>query len=339
MKSKMTILLSICSVFFIFSITGVSAAADSKVIELKYANNSPQTQLVNYAPNLWLKELEKRAGGRVKVTTYYGGVLGKVPETINMLNTGMCNMSTIPIPVFSGMFPMSDVTSLPFFISDLRTSQEMITDLYDKGLLDKEYSKIKLLWFQAVYAVNPMFRNKKVNKLEDLKGMKIRVMPGAPGKTMKALGATPVSMHSGDVYTALERGTVDGTITTPDWFDAVKLYEVTKYYLWAPVAGGVHATVMSLKYWNSLPPDIQAIMEELSKKAANWHVEESERVYSELVEKIKAKSDAYSLAPEELERWKKATAGVIDEWTSEMDAKGYPARDVVKEAKKFLENR
>ncbi len=96
--------------------------------------------------------------------------------------------------------------------------------------------------------------------------------------------------------------------------------------------------MMSQDKWNSLPPDIQAIMEELSGKAKYQFLEEADRRDSEMPIQIKAtKVDSYSLSGSEVSRWQKATQGVVDEWASEMEAKGLPGREAVKVAKQVLE--
>jgi TRAP-type C4-dicarboxylate transport system substrate-binding protein len=341
MKAKngatQTIIVFVLAVLTAIPFAG-SVNAQTKSFEFKYASPYPQQEINNHAPALWADALDKRTGGRVKVTPYYSETLGKGPDMLHMLKTGICDVAMLNYPMFPGVFQVTDILSLPFFVPNRYIGEELIYTLYHRGLLEKEYSGFKLLWYQVNTPANFMLRNKKVTKMEDLKGLKIRVFPGTAIKTLKALGATTIAIPTTEVYTALERGTVDGLITMPDWFLSAKLHEVTKYYLWVPIAGGMHMLMMSQDKWNSLPPDIQAIMEELSGRAKYQFLGEADRRDSEMPIQIKAtKVDSYSLSGSEVSRWQKATQGVVDEWVSEMEAKGLPGREAVKVAKQVLE--
>jgi TRAP-type C4-dicarboxylate transport system substrate-binding protein len=315
----------------------VAQTAGPSVIELKYSSSLPPTEISNYAPTRWAKELEQRTSGKAKITFYHNELLGKQTEMINMLKTGVCDIALISFPTFPGMFPISDVVSLPFVAADLHITQEVYNTLFQKGILAKEFAGFKVLWFQGTPGNVPIFRNQKIATLEELKGKKIRVMPGIPTKTFKALGASPIGMPSGDVYMALERGTVDGAITSPYFYLASKMFEVTKYVVFTPISGGGKAIMMSPAKWNSLPPDIRAVMEELSAKADDWFLEESDRQEADITKQISQKVQTYSLSPEEYKRWQKATEGIVDEWVAEVEAKGLPGREAVKTAKDIAE--
>ena len=108
---------------------------------------------------------------------------------------------------------------------------------------------------------------KEIKKLEDLKGMKIRCT-GMAAKIVQALGATPVAMPMGDTYDALSRGVVDGSMAPQEALQGWKWGEVVKFTI--ENFGSSYSTgmfvVMNKEKWNSLPPDIQKIIEQINEE-------------------------------------------------------------------------
>ena len=105
--------------------------------------------------------------------------------------------------------------------------------------------------------------NREINTPEDLKGLKMR-MPGLGGDTLARLGANVQTLPGGEIFPALESGTIDATEWVGPWNDlAFGFYQVTKYYYWPgfhePGAG--LATAFNLDVWNSLTPSQQRIIE------------------------------------------------------------------------------
>jgi TRAP-type mannitol/chloroaromatic compound transport system substrate-binding protein len=114
------------------------------------------------------------------------------------------------------------------------------------------------------------FFRKEINKVEDLKGLKMRI-PGLGGAVMAKMGVIPQQLTPGDIYPALERGTIDAA----EWagpYDDFKfgLHKVAPYY-YAPGWWEPQATIMvftNLKKWEELPKHYKAIME--SAATATW---------------------------------------------------------------------
>jgi TRAP-type C4-dicarboxylate transport system substrate-binding protein len=117
------------------------------------------------------------------------------------------------------------------------------------------------------YSVGPgsLYSKKKVTSLADLKGMRIRAT-GLTAKSIEALGAVPVAMPMPEAYEALSKGVVGGNIGPPEILKGWKQAEVTKYItILPPVYNSIQYTVMNLKKWNSLPPDVQKAIEKVNE--------------------------------------------------------------------------
>jgi TRAP-type C4-dicarboxylate transport system substrate-binding protein len=104
-------------------------------------------------------------------------------------------------------------------------------------------------------------RDVQVRQLSDLEGLRFRG-PTDLLPILKALGADPVSMPMGDVYSALAKGIIDGVVAPTDTFRSLHLAEVAKYYFELEVPRGAYpARAMGMRKWNSLSPEIQDILE------------------------------------------------------------------------------
>jgi TRAP-type C4-dicarboxylate transport system substrate-binding protein len=202
--------------------------------------------------------------------------------------------------------------------------------VFDK-YLKAEFKDVKVLWFWVHPPGHFHLAKKQVKVLEDLAGLKIRAATPMTNTMVKTLGAVPVSITAPDTYTALERGTIDGTIFPWEAISSFKIAEVLKWH----VASGLYVaplfTLMNQKKYDSLPPDLRKVIDDLS---GNFGAEFNGRVWdqNELVgiEAIKkAGATIYTLPPEERQRWAARLKPIEDEWLKGMEAKGLPGRQLL----------
>jgi TRAP-type C4-dicarboxylate transport system substrate-binding protein len=131
-------------------------------------------------------------------------------------------------------------------------------------ILDNKANAVLLA--MAVYPDQAIFSKKPVRKLEDLKGLKIRVHSVALSSLVAGLGGDPLTVAFAEVYTALERGTLDAAISGTKPGYGLRWYEVAKYLV-GPISMRPHvALAMNKTAWKRLPPDIQAILKEEAER-------------------------------------------------------------------------
>jgi len=160
------------------------------------------------------------------------------------------------------------LTSSTFYPSHVYESKSlMFTNKSYKEIIETKYfdlmrpvhEKVGFIYLGSCNIGEPfhIFANFKIEKLNDLSGKKYRVFP-AFIPLIKALGGVPVNLPIGDIYTAMERGAVDGFVMTH--FGFVKdfsWHEVTKYVLDYDIYSGSTALLVNPKKWNKLSPDVQ----------------------------------------------------------------------------------
>jgi TRAP-type C4-dicarboxylate transport system substrate-binding protein len=142
-----------------------------------------------------------------------------------------------------------------------------------------------------------LFTNKKAEKPEDFKGMKIGASPSFHGYT-KGLGAINTTIQIRDYYTAMERGIVDAFTASFGVFVATGSSEVTKYVLDEPFYMTTSPILVNLKKWNSIPGHLQKIIVQAAKEQESAWPAIRDRAESNLKEKVKkAGVELYKLSP------------------------------------------
>jgi TRAP-type C4-dicarboxylate transport system substrate-binding protein len=206
-----------------------------------------------------------------------------------------------------------------------------LLNAYYKKFQPKEMDEVKVMYLHG-HGPGLLHTKTAVNKLEDLKGMKIR-STGLAAKIVGALGATPVAMGMGDTYDSLSRGVVEGSLAPQESLKTWKWGEVVKFTTecYGASYSSAFFVAMNKEKWNSLPPNIQKIIEEvneeyIAKQGANWDAidKDGRETALQLGNKIIA------LSPEEDARWAAAVKPLLDEYIKNMKEKGLPGEEILK---------
>ncbi len=238
----------------------------------------------------WLAdELQKRTNGRVKVEVVSLPELGMTGfELIRVTRAGLVDISDVIPSYVAGDVPAIEAIDLPGLFKDLDTSVKA-----HEGFLPamKKYEDKMggIVLGGYLWPAQMIFSRKPVRGPEDLKGLKVRVYGTAQTEFAKALGMVPVSIPFAEVYTALERGTVDAGFTGTYPGFALKWYEVTKYMVdvnHGPVQG---LLVVSKRTWDKVSPDLRSTLTKLGEEFSQRGWELGRRTTAEGVEKNKEK--------------------------------------------------
>jgi len=155
---------------------------------------------------------------------------------------------------------------------------------------------------------------------------------------LSALEASPVTMPTGELYLSLEKGVVDGTLFNTANMNDWKLWEVVKYYTEASFYNLAWFTVMNLSVWNSLPPEIQQVVDKSYGLNGGVMVGKGfDNDYRKNLDIAKSKGVERHVLPEEQRiKWQEVTAHVHEDWVKSMEAKGLPGRKVLTEIKRLI---
>jgi TRAP-type C4-dicarboxylate transport system substrate-binding protein len=328
---KMRGLLTLLFVMALFSLLATPSMA--QVIKLTFADQNPATGWgPTNAVQPWVKKVEEATKNRVKIDIFPAQTLAKGPDIWNAIKSGVADMGWCWHGYWPDMTPLSDILHLPgLSFKSAEQASEVLWRLYEKfPAIQREYKDFQVL---LLYAGDPRFlitSKKQIKTLEDLKGMKMRTPGGPPTEQMKALGAVPVLIPMPDVYQSLDKGVVDGNVISWEAIYSFRLYEVVKYYTFAPLTSTYFSIPMNKQKWESLPKDIQeAIMSVSGLEAAKfWGRNFFDTVEAAVAENAKKGGYTmikYNLRPEEAERWVKLSGEPVwKEWVKKMESRGRP---------------
>ena len=313
------------------------AQSFAETYTLRGVNGHPSTHIAQKPTHEWAKAIEEQTNGRVKIKIYWG-TLGKVFEFYDMIRNGDVDFGQMGTGWSGGRMPMCEIVDLAFESPDVVTGSEILRALYKQGLL-KELDEFKVLEIHSMITGNLFLAKKKVTSLDQLKGLKIRPIPGVSTKLVESWGAVPVGVRTPELYMALQKGQIDGLFTGPDNAVGMKLYEVLDYQVKIPTFSGAFVTIMNKKSWEKLPADIQKIIDEVSEETNKNRILFYEKLAKEAEATLSKNLEAYSLPPEEEAKWRQAASAVTENWIKEMEAKGYPARKAVEVMRSVVKNR
>jgi len=316
---------------------GVMAASKSKM-HLKFSTwHPPASREVKTVWKPMLEALKEKSGGRITYTLYAGGALGKGPEHYDIVAKGLSDMGYYTATWTPGRFPLSDVLSLATWVDGKDLAVDIGNQMY-KEALSKEFPGVKMIELNGCIQAF-LWTRKPVKSLADCKGLKIRAPGGHQTNYIKSLGAEPVFMPLGDVYLALETGTIDGLVTCPPLVLAFKLHEVAKYGVIATFGCVTEGVIMNQKSWDKTPDDLKPIIMEVCGNPFRTTGGLNRDVYKVMMSEIEGKGvTLYNLPAEEQQKWFKGFQGVTKKWVADLEAKGLPAKETVMKYKKATES-
>jgi len=276
-----------------------------------------------------LNELKKKSKDKVSSTLYAGGALGKAPEHYDIVAKGLSDMGYFTATFTPGRFPLTDVLSLAAWVEGKDIATDIGNAMY-KRILHKEFQGVKMIELNGCIQAF-LWTKKPVRTLDDTKGMKIRTPGGHQTNYIKSIGAEPVFMPLGDVYMAMETGTVDGLVTCPPLVLAFKLHEVAKHGVVATFGCVSEGVIMNEASWKKIPDDLKPVVEDICHNPFHTSGGLTRDVYKVMMKEITDKKvELYNLPGQEAEKWYERFRDVTRKWVADLEAKNLPAKDVVK---------
>lgn len=248
------------------AIPAVPLAQDK--MELKFSTFVPPTHgfVVDVLEPLG-KEIEKRTQGKAAVRVFAGNSpFGKTENQADQVRQGVVDLAWGLNGIPRGRYLRSSIMELPFAADSAASASKTLWAMLP-GALAEDYKGFKVL---ALHCHNPgLFhtRDRKLEKLEDLKGLRLRAVGPQTQALLSNLGATPVGMPPTQVYEALEKGTIDGTMFPWDAIKGFRLEGVLKHHLDARIYTTCFHIVMSEARYASLPAQVKKAIDDTTGSA------------------------------------------------------------------------
>jgi len=301
--------------------TGKGTTTGSQFV-IKYAHGDPPDPLNGsaHANALMFKSyVEDRTSGKVNVQIYASNELGSEREQLEGVKIGsiqMCNVSEGTVGTF---FPEILATAIPYAFRTYTEAWAALDSPYMQKLMAEMTRKTGIRCLDvAQNGFRHFSNNSRVIKTPaDMAGLKIRTMEHRGHmKMVESMGAKPVPIAWGELYTALQQKVVDGQENPPSLTYVMKFYEVQKYYTLDGHIYSIDFTFMNNKFYNSLPKEFQQIVYEGT--AISGLVHRAAETYSSAVTAVenlkKNGMQVYTPTAAEIAQFQKASQQPVIDW-------------------------
>ena len=253
-----------------FGAAGLASAQDIKERSFKLAQQNPKGHPLVTGAEKFAEIVAAKSGGKIKINLFPGGVLGGDAPTVSALQGGTVEMTVLNSGILASQVKDFEVYDFPFMFANGREAdavvdgpfgQKLHAKLSDKGIVGLAYWELG-------------FRNitnskRAINKVEDLDGLKLRVIPNAINVDwVKAVGGNPTPMAFPEVYAALESKAIDGQENPLNVILANKFAEVQKFLTLSNHQYNPQSVIFSKKVWDTLSADEKKILQDAAQEAA-----------------------------------------------------------------------
>lgn len=332
------------SAAFVLAAGLFAAAAQAETITLKVAHFLPPS-----APGHkdfivpWCDKVEQESEGELKCEIYPAMQLGGTPpQLFNQARDGIADIVWTLPGYTAGRFPVTEVFELPFITTTHVPSSKAMWDFVQDNAMD-EYRGVKLIGTWVNGANQLHMRNKPVESLEDLKGLKVRAPSRLGNRILDNLGATAVGMPVPQMAESLSKGVIDGALVPWEVLPATKAHELTKYHVETePGQAMTTATmiyVMNENRYNSLPDHLKEVIDNNSgRETSGWiasRYEQADEAGKQAA--LERGNEVIVLSAEETARWAEVTEPVIDGWIEEIGKRGKDGQAMVQQVRDLVQ--
>jgi TRAP-type C4-dicarboxylate transport system substrate-binding protein len=319
-------------------------APTPKPVKLIFAATDPEDSVVGDAYRWWEGELSKRTNGAVTIEWHWNNSLVVMPEMLEAVTAGVADMGNFVCPYFGNVFALHGALDSIILFSDKPLAWLMANEALDKEIPEAaaEWEAAGLVrlksWGPFCYHMSCI---KPVRTLNDFKGIKIRATGPINPVVLKAAGAVPVGFTHNELYDALMKGTVDGSLTDYDLMFRFKEAEVTPYVTRLGIAANpMLSTAINKSVWDKLSPEVQQVFMELRDEFPAIYAEYGAKQFLEVsIPNLKKEGiEIIDLPPAELASLKNnpAILAIRDGWVDwTLERKPGLSRERAEEIKQF----
>lgn len=253
------------------------AAAPAKKYTLRLSHShapDPDNSAIHIMALKFQELAAKKTNNQLEVQIFPANQLGEERVVVEGIKMGTIDMMGSGTAIWVNFAPKLGLLDLPYIFKDFSHVHKVLTGPAGQELaqyVEQTAGARVLDWFDSFGFRNVATKSKEVKKVEDLKGLKIRVIQTPTYlKTFELMGANPTPMAFGEVYTSLQTGVLDGWEHDGPTMVTQKMYEVTKYIARTEHLFGALVLTANPKKLDSFPADVKKAVEEAAKEACDY---------------------------------------------------------------------
>jgi TRAP-type transport system periplasmic protein len=298
MVKKLCMVMILVSFSFILY-HSIPAQAQQKPIEWRLSHWFMPKGYVGDGYAWFAKEITKRTGGRLQIEVYPNGALGfKTSEALSFVKKGNLEIVDLGAGPTAGEEPLIGFSELPFLFPTERDGFYWIKWVYDPVLypfMEKKWN-VKLI-SEFRFPPVEVWAKKKIEKIDDCQGMKLRCYGGVLEEALKNMGFKTFSITTSELLPALQQGMIDSLITTAISATETRVYEHVKYKNELDMVRPMYWVAANKDAFNALPKDLQEILMDTGRDFSNYMFVEEVRIETEFLNKLAQNGIVTNIVP------------------------------------------
>ena len=317
---------------------GIPASGAEQTYKIRLTLYWPPSHHLVKTANFFSDRVKEHTQGRVVVEVYPSGQLYSQAESLKAVSMGSIEMSDEFMGKAETIDPLWGVVQTNMFVL---TDYQMLWKYFDHpkfreiiGGLYINKMKVKPLFIVASGSYMMLTNSKNpISKPADLSKKLIRVPSKSIMEMINLWGGKGVIMSSGEQIMAMQVGTVDGSWTSLGDGVSRQIWDVQKYAMLFQSCV-THPFVINMRFFNSLPQDLQKGIEKAAQETQDHGRKELEKIEAEQVKILKSKMTVHALTAKETEAWAQTIQPLIDKWVKATGEKGKALRDIMVQVRK-----
>lgn len=300
----------------VVAIAALAAAGASLAQErtIKFATQNPKGHPITLGMEKFAEIVQARSGGKIKVNLFPGGQLGSDQANVTAVQGGTLEMVSMNTGILASVAKELAIVDFPFLFANAKEADALMDGPVGKKL----HAKLEEKGIVGVAFFELGFRNitnskRPLNKVEDIDGLKLRVIPNPINVDwVKALGANPTPMPFPEVYGGLESKAIDGQENPLTVIAANKFWEVQKHVAITNHQYNPQSVIFSKKVWDTLSPAEKKLIDDAAHEAAKYQREQSRAMMATALDAMKKNGMTVTeFAPAEVAKFREKMKPVI----------------------------
>lgn len=316
--------------------------SSNEVVVIKIADSFPTNHLTaTLGVKPWIERIEELGKGKIKVEYYPAEQLSKEASLLSAAKNKVADITYVGAQYMTDILPMTAIAGNPGLVKDAISGSKAFNKLVQEDLYELELKPngVKPLWAVTTNPYQIINSKRPITNIEDIEGLKIRTSGGAQENLVKHWNATPVSTTAPEIYTAWERGTIDGVLLSIISWSGYQLEQLVKYATTnAALSSFGIMYVVNEEVWESWPEDVKAAVSQASEEVIGMLSQGYIDIEAKLMDEYKDLGiEFYELPEDELKRWNDSLIPLNQKWAADLDARGLPASEILEKFIKYNE--
>jgi TRAP-type C4-dicarboxylate transport system substrate-binding protein len=308
------------------------ASADTgKAYVLKFsANDAKDSTYDKLVIQPLQQKLQEKSGGRLSLEVYYSSSLAKQGQCLDSIKTGVVDMGVDVLTMYAGQFPYTELLGTPGIpLGDPETFTQLVQD-YAEAFPEQGLEDFVMISRFSSGTFGLLSVDEPWTNASDLKGKTMRATPNFI-PWWQALGASATMIPMSDMYESFKLSVIKGAHTTIGAIEAFKFYEVTESFTSLTMCGGDQVIAMSKSLYDSLPADLQKVIDDTSKEMIDVCISYVKTAEQDTIDKVKAANPNFQFVQaEDIKGFSDAALPLLDAKAAELDSNGLKGTDALK---------